>query len=62
MRNFFAGFLIAALLFTGLGYWWAREAYTKTYEDKLWQKDLIISHYRTHWTPIRETPVRVRGK
>ena len=62
MRNFTVGFTLSAILFTGLGYWWAKEAYTRTFEIRLEQKQIIIDHYREHWTPIRNSPVRARVK
>ena len=62
MRNFFAGLCLGAAIFTSFGYLWAFKALTKTYEIRLEQKEILISHYQNHWTPIRETSVRVRGK
>jgi len=62
MKNFIAGFIIAAILGTAFGYWWAYKAYTRTYELRLEQKEIIINHYREFWTPIRQTPVVKRVK
>jgi hypothetical protein len=62
MRKFFTGFFIALLIGISFGYFWAWKALTKTYELRLEQKEILIDHYRTHWTPIRETPVRHRVK
>lgn len=58
MKKFMAGFFVAAILFTAFGYWWSWKALSRTYEFRLEQKNIIIDHYRTHWTPIKEKGVR----
>ena len=62
MRNFILGFFISAIICTSFGYWWAWNALTPTYELRLAQKEMIIDHYRNHWTPIRESRAAPRQK
>jgi hypothetical protein len=65
MKKFLTIFFIALLIGISFGYFWAWSALTKTYEDKLWQKQMIIEHYRTFWSPIRDyakDPIRKRER
>lgn len=62
VRSFLGGFFVALILGTTFGYFWAARSYVKTYQIRLEQKEIMINHYRSHWTPIREVPVRHRVK
>jgi hypothetical protein len=53
IKAFCLGFIIAALIFTGLGYAW-RMAQTKgPYQEEISQLKAKIDHYRENWTPIQ---------
>jgi hypothetical protein len=60
IRAFLYGFVIAALLFTGLGYAWRMVQTDGPHKEEIAKLKTKIDHYRNNWTPIRAKEAQKR--
>lgn len=53
VKAFILGFIIAAFIFTGLGYSWRIVQVEDEYEARIAKLKSTIEYYRNNWAPIR---------
>jgi hypothetical protein len=58
IKSFLLGFIIAAFIFTGLGYSLRMKQIDGPHKEEIASLNTKIDHYRNYWTPIKSKEVK----